>query len=245
MKKASQNCSLPAGWGNDPLTQYLDVCRDNQLATFANRRSEVIDLITIDEMFRKLLAGNVNLRPFPPAFFLLRSHSAYRAACSAVMAGQLYEAQALLRVCLEQSGYAVYIGDDQARFERWMNRHESDDAVKMVRREFTYGKVRDHIVVADSALGSAYATLYERTIDYGAHPNQQSLSANMKLGRAEDGGAQFNMFYLQAEGTALDLALKTTTQVGICTLRLAKVIYPHRFKAAGVEFQLDTLSRRF
>lgn len=31
------------------------------------------------------------------------------------MAGQVYEAQALLRVSLEQGAYAHYIGDDQKR----------------------------------------------------------------------------------------------------------------------------------
>lgn len=73
----------PPGWGNDPLTRYLDDARGNQFATFANKRSEVIDLIAIDGMFRMLLEGAVNPRPFVPMGFLLRAHSTYLSAgCS-------------------------------------------------------------------------------------------------------------------------------------------------------------------
>ncbi len=40
--------AAPPGWGQDHLTQYLDGYRGNQYATFANKSSEVTDLISID-----------------------------------------------------------------------------------------------------------------------------------------------------------------------------------------------------
>ena len=55
----------PTGWGKDPLTQYIDNSHGNQWATFANKRSEVIDLITIDGMFRRLVGDSVNPTPVP------------------------------------------------------------------------------------------------------------------------------------------------------------------------------------
>jgi len=102
--------AAPDGWGRDPLTEYLDAFRANQLATFANKRSAIVDLTTIDKMFRTLIDGAMNPKPFLPMSFLQRAHSAFLAAAGAVMAGQIYEAQALLRVCLEQGAYAFYIG---------------------------------------------------------------------------------------------------------------------------------------
>ena len=116
----------PSGWGQDHLTQYLDSYRDNQHATFANKRSEVIDLITIDQMFRTLLDGPRDPKPFIPMDFLRRAHAAYLAATGAIMAGQVYPAQALLRSSLEHGAYAHYINDDLPRWERWMSRHDSD-----------------------------------------------------------------------------------------------------------------------
>jgi hypothetical protein len=67
----------------------------------------------------------------------------------------------------------------------------------------------------------------------------------MTMEETEDGRCQFNTVYLHGEGLLQDFALKTAAQVGICALRFAKVIYPNRLKATGVEFQLDTISKRF
>ncbi len=235
----------PPGWGNDPLTRYLDDARGNQFATFANKRSEVIDLIDIDGMFRKLLDGAMNPRPFVPMTFLLRAHSAYLSAVSAVMAGQVYEAQALLRVCLEQGAYAHYIGDDKVRYELWMSRHDGRAAMKAVRDEFTHGKISHHITDADAKLGGIYKTLYDRTIDYGAHPNEMGTSLSSKTVDIEDGGKQFLTIYLHGEGLLLDCGLKATAQVGLWVLRIAQTIYPARVQAVGIQYQLADMLKRF
>ncbi|TCO69217.1 hypothetical protein [Rhodovulum euryhalinum] len=235
----------PPGWDNDPLTRYLDDARGNQFATFANKRSEVIDLITIDGMFRKLLDGALNPRPFVPMGFLLRAHSAYLSAVGAVMAGQAYESQALLRVCLEQGAYAHYIGDDKARYELWLNRHDSPATMQAVREEFTYGKVSRHLTDADAKLGSVYKTLYERTIDRGAHPNVMGTSLSSKFLDLEDGGKQILAIYLQGEGLLLDGGLKAAAQVGLWVLRIAQSIYPARVQAVGIQYQLADMLERF
>jgi hypothetical protein len=161
------------------------------------------------------------------------------------MAGQVHDAQALLRVCLEQGGYALYIGDDHARWERWMSRHDNPDALKGVRKEFTHGNVARQVTVADADLGRVYATLYDRTIDYGGHPNERGTSANMTMENMQDGGLRYSAVYLHGDGLLLDFALKTTAQVGICALRIAKVIYPHRVQATGVQSQMEIISKRF
>lgn len=235
----------PNGWGNDTLTQYLETCRGNQFATFANKRSEVIDLTTIDGMFRKLLEGAVNPRPFLPAGFLLRAHSAFLAATGSVLAGQLHEAQALLRACLEQGGYAHFIGDDHQRWERWMNRHESPDSTKIVRREFHHTKICECLAVANTDLGGVYSILYDRTIEFGAHPNVHGASLGSSVEDTEDDGLRLLTFFLHAEGPKLDFALRTAAQVGICVMRIAQLIYPTRMQATGVQVLLETISKRF
>lgn len=236
---------IPPGWGQDPLTQYLDYTRQNHLATFANKRSEVIDLIAIDGMFRKLLDNARNPKPFFPSGFLLRAHSAYLSAVGAVMAGQTYEAQALLRLCLEQGAYAHYIGDDRARYERWMSRHVSPEAKAALLNEFTHRKILRHIAAADPKLGDSYKKLYERTIDYGAHPNVHGMLSRTELTESVDGDVQFLTSYLQAEGLSFDFGLRTVVQVGLWVLRAAKAIYPARMQAAGVQFQLEDMCKRF
>jgi hypothetical protein len=243
---ASVGRQPPPGWGNEPLTQYLDTFRGNQLATFANKRSAVIDLTTIDAMFRKL-DGALNPRPLLPMEFLQRAHSAYLSACGAVLGGQLHEAQALFRVCLEQGGYALYVGTDQPRWERWMDRHEprSPTQQKKWKDEFTHGKVVRYISTANADVGRAYTELYDRTIEYGAHPNERGASMSSTLEDTDDGGLRFGTIYLHDDGLMLDFALRTAAQVGICVLRIGQMIYPQRFQATGVQWQLETIAQRF
>lgn len=240
-----EHSTTPKGWGQDTLTQYIDTFRANQLATFANKRSDVIDLTTVDSMFHTLISGAINPRPMLPMNFLARAHSAFLAATGAVMAGQFYEAHALLRVCLEQGGYAHYIGGDQARWELWMARHDGPDQKKRVRETFTYGNIYRHIKAADTALGTIYDQLYERVIDYGGHPNERGYSLSSSIETTEDGGMQFNTIYLHNGDLQLSAGIRTTIQIGLCVLKIASIIYPHRVQAIGIKHKIETLSKRF
>ena len=237
----------PEHWGQDGLTRYLDMCIANQVATFANQRSAVIDLTTIDEMFTKLVSEDVNPNPLLPIDFLQRSHCAFLSACSAAMAGQLNEVPALLRVCLEHGGYANYVGTDQERWERWIDRHipRSGSQLDKWRAEFTHGKVAGSVVAADANLGAAYKALYERTIDYGAHPNEKGASMSTMIEEADNGDTRFGTVYLHSDGVVQDRMLRFVASVGICVLGIAQVIYPFRMQAIGVKFQLATIAKRF
>jgi len=234
----------PPGWDNDPVTQYLDTCRANQ---FANKRSQVIDLITIDGMFRKLLDGAIDPKPILPMGFLLRAHSAYLTAVGSVMAGQLHEGQAQLRMCLEQAGYGHFIGGDQARWERWMDRHEPRNRSQQDKwkREFTHGNVSRCLKASDATLGDIYNKLYDQTIDYGGHPNERGASMNSDLVHLADGGQQWLTVYLHKDGLMLDYCLKATAQVGLCGLRIAQSIYPARAQAVGMSYLLDDMCKRY
>ena len=234
----------PEHWGNDNLTEYLENYRNNQFATFVGRRAEVGDLIAIDEMLETLVYGAKDPKPFVPMTFLLRAHSAYRSAAGAMMAGQLYEAQALLRLCLEHSAYGHYIGGDNAMWERWMRRHDSEAHREAVRKEFTATKVIKKLQGADAKAAKAYETLYEQLIDLGAHPNEKGFSMSSTI-RRENGDVHIDAVYLHGDGLALRSALRTTAQVGICVLRIGEILYPQRFKDLGIDVELGPIKRRF
>jgi hypothetical protein len=180
-----------------------------------------------------------------PVTFLLRAHSAYRSAAGTVMGGQLYEAQALLRLCLEHAAYGHYIGGDTALWERWMRRNESEKNQEAVRKEFSANKVKRKLQSASAKIGTAYETLYERLIDFGAHPNEQGFSMSSAIRRQPNGDVHLDTLYLQGDGVPLDHALKTTAQVGICVLRVAQLLYPDRFSTLGLDFELSTIMKRY
>nr|CAD6612895.1 hypothetical protein RKHAN_02529 [Rhizobium sp. Khangiran2] len=189
----------PEGWGDDSLTAYLEEYRGNQFATFIGKPREVADLIALDGMFKRLLEGAVNPKPMIPMTFLLRAHSAYRSAAGAVMTGQLYEAQAMLRLCLEHASYGHYIGGDADLWKRWMARNESDKNKEAVRKEFSAGRVKRKLQSIDVNTGTAYETLYERLIDFGAHPNEQGFSMSSAIRRQPNGDIHLDTVYLHGQ----------------------------------------------
>lgn len=189
----------PEGWGDDSLTAYLEEYRGNQFATFVGKPREVADLIALDGMFKRLLEGAVNPKPMIPMTFLLRAHSAYRSAAGAVMTGQLYEAQAMLRLCLEHASYGHYIGGDADLWKRWMARNESDKNKEAVRKEFSAGRVKRKLQSIDVNTGTAYETLYERLIDFGAHPNEQGVSMSSAIRRQPNGDIHLDTVYLHGQ----------------------------------------------
>lgn len=146
----------PQGWGGDALTDHLKGYRANQFATFANKGQPMRYLIDIDALFARFIIGAINPRPLYPMNFMLRAHSAYRAGVGAVMAGQVYESQALLRLCLEHAAYGFYIGADTERAERWLRRGESDDNRKAIRKEFHNDKIRGQIKMAAPVMHDQY-----------------------------------------------------------------------------------------
>ncbi|MBY5318208.1 hypothetical protein [Rhizobium leguminosarum] len=236
--------SAPPGWGKDTLSAYLEEFRGNQFATFHNKRPGVADLVALDGLFERLLKGAKNPVPQMPMTFLLRAHAAYRAATGLVMGGQLYEAQPLLRLALEHASYGFFIGADQARWTRWMKRTEDEKSRKAVREEFTAGAIKRALKKTDAKIGGHFEYLYERLIDFGAHPNEQGFSMSTTL-RREPGETHILSIYLHDDGIPLDFALKNTAQVAICVLQIAYLIYPNRMELQGIRHDLDQITTKY
>lgn len=235
----------PSGWGADALTDYLEAHRGNQFATFANKRRPMADLIKIDAMFNRFLNGAINPRPFYPMGFMLRAHSAFRAGVCAVMSGQLFESQALLRLCLEHAAYGFYIGADAARMERWLRRGDSDENRTIVRREFHNDRIREYIEAAAPVMREQFDRLYSQLIEFGAHPNEMGYSLNTTMERNDAGDTSIQTIYLQADGIQLDMGLKATGQIGLWALHLMQLLYRERFELLGIRSDLEDVRTRY
>jgi hypothetical protein len=170
-----------------------------------------------------------------------RAHSAFRSAAALGFGGATVEGVAVLRLCLEYAGYAALIAGDlslaRARFDR-----DTDAAGKAaVRKTFTHGAIRAAIEKADPKLSAVYGELYERLIQFGAHPNEKSITANLKI----DSDAErtlLNQIYLQGDGTALDHWLRTANQVGICALKIFEIVHAARFAELKIGPRIQQLA---
>jgi hypothetical protein len=214
----------------------------NSLATYVQKAPEFTRLSEIDAAFQKICENLTNPPDLVAANLLLRAHSAYRAAVRLATSGQVTEAYPVLRSCIEYALYALHINKAAGLSEVWLRRHDSAHSKKQCIRAFTHGAVLKTLEGVDPQLASALGALYERTIDYGGHPNERGVSGSLTMDES-DGGLTFKSAYLQGAGPALDLALKSTAQVALGVLAIFERIFTLKCRLLGVDTEIERIKR--
>jgi hypothetical protein len=236
------NTPVPPSWGKDSLSEFMDIARNNSFATFANCPDQYKVLSAIDGIYRHAIDNLVNTPEWFASFFLLKSHSAYLGAAAFSIAGQCAESYMVLRGCIEAALYGLYLSRHKASHKTWLQRHNDDISLRRVKDEFKIVNLFAELKMVDQVTHDAVKTLYGRTIDYGAHPNEAALTS--LLNRTDKGGSVvFNLRYLSPDSPAFRLALKTTAQVGTYSLLIFKNIYHERFAILGIDRTLDELKK--
>ncbi len=231
---------IPPNWGNDPLSEFIETARHNTIATFANCPNEYNILKDIHELFRYTTDNLINTPEWFASFFLLKSHAAYLGGVRFALSGQCSETYVVLRNCLESALYGLYMSLHKESHETWLNRRVNEESLKRVKDEFKIVNLFAALKSADPKIYDAAKILYDRTIDYGAHPNELALTSLLK--KTEDGDmVKFNLNYLSGDTPAFRLALKSTAQCGACSLLIFKNVYSERFRLLGIDRKLDKL----
>jgi len=232
----------PPGWGRDDLSAFVETARRNTFATFVQARQVWALLGRIDAALRRAIEGMHNARAWFEGFFLLRAHAAYLGAARLSTSGQLPEAYMILRGCLENALYGLFTHENPGLGEVWLRRHDDAASRQRVRDEFKIGRMMDLLEARDPGTGRAARDLYERTIDFGAHPNELALTSVLRLTWGE-GAVRFDLNYLSDNSTpALALCLKTNAQVGVCALGTFRLVVPERFDLLGLSDELTRLN---
>jgi hypothetical protein len=233
----------PPGWGTDKLTDFHAQAFHNGFASYVQMRAAVNVLIDVDALFHKAAENLRNPPDFLGAMLLLRSHSAYRAATRLAMSGEAPETFPLLRACLEYALYAVHINRNSGHGEIWLRRHDDDTARSKAKRNFQHVAVMETLERADATLAGQVKTLYERSIDFGAHPNERAMTGSMHIEEVSDGKV-FSANYLDADALVLAHLLKTTAQVGVGALLMLSIVFRDRFRLLAIDLDLDRLKTK-
>ena len=215
------------------MTKFLDNARDNQYATYFRKRQAVGKLVDIDAQLLRVSKGWLNPQSEIPALLLLRCHSAFRAAAGLAMSGQACEAMIVSRAMLEFAAYAVHIDRTPALETVWLDRHQDDASMKKQKKAFSHVDVLASVKAANRHAGDRFENLYQRTIDFGGHPNERSVTGNLKM-VDEPGKRNMLAIMLHEDGTALDHALKTVAQGGMISLEMLQIPFHARFELLGV-----------
>lgn len=232
----------PPGWGNDNITDFIDQALENTYATVGQGKQIFTRLKDIDNAFRDAVRCFDNCPELYVSFFLLRSHSCFLAASRLALSTQVYECYPVLRSCLEAALYGFFVANRSKAQDIWLKRDDSPkDRLKM-RQTFSNKAVLGVLKQKDTHLYTPVKELYERTIDLGAHPNPTGILGGVQMHK-NDTGVKIETHYLTDNSDHINLALKTTAQVGISVLRVFQHVIPHRFEIMGLNDRIATLSK--
>jgi hypothetical protein len=223
----------PPGWAKDELTKFLQETHQQQYATFHNKKEAVGRLVALDELFVRVSKNWLNPPSEVEAMLFLRCHAAFRAAAGEAMAGQAVECYRQCRGMLENAAYAVHIRRDPSLATVWLNRHRDEAGMKASKKAFRYIAVTASVAAANQHAGKRFADLYQRTIDWGGHPNERSVTGNMKMIEEPDRRVMLAIM-LHGDGVELDMALKTVAQCAMVSLELLQILYNAKFEILGI-----------
>ena len=236
--KSNETYRTPADWGTDSLGYFIEAARHNTIAAFANLRQQYDVLTDIDRLYGEMIENLDHSPELVPGFLLFRTHSSFRAAVCLCLSGQIVEAFMVLRGCLESALYGLYVAEDANRQEIWLRRHDDDASRRRVRNEFTIRNVLNHLQSIDANTHGIAQSLYERTIDYGAHPNPRAVHTQIKT---ESAGSRFIVTaqYFLCGDLPHRASLKSTAQIGICCLDIFYTVFRDRYRILGIDQRLD------
>jgi hypothetical protein len=108
-----------------------------------------------------------------------------------------------------------------------------------VRNEFSAASIEKTVTEAEAKLGQIYKELYQRTTDFGGHPNERGVSSNMKLEESAN-KKEFLQIYLHAELYILGY-FEEVARAGFCCLHIFQHIFKERFSILGLKDRLFAL----
>lgn len=234
---------IPPLWGDDALSQFLQVAHENSFFVFTQHR-RVYDLVALThEAFDVLVGLAASSSPKYLSFFVARAHSAYLASLRLALAGEVAESFAPLRVSIETAWYGLHVSADPdatKRMQSWLSRDDNEQAKWDVVKLFRSGDLKRTHQDKDPETAKILEHLYERCISYGAHPNPAGLLTNM-IREEDHRSITHKVLYLNAQVMPLMFALKTCVEVAVGIVRVFGLVYPKQYVASGMLQRLEAL----
>jgi hypothetical protein len=112
--------------------------------------------------------------------------------------------------------------------------------MKAMKGMFTISNMLKDLAAASAKDAEVAEKLYQRTIDFGGHPNEQALMQNLKMGKLPN-AVKLEVIYLHGPSLPMAHALKSAAQVGTCALAVFRSTYKERFDVLGLTEKLDVL----
>lgn len=235
--------NAPPGWGADSLTDFIKCATENAWATYMQPETRPLfeRARDIDTAFVKAIELMSGQTPqFVEALMLVNACCAYRSAVQLAMEAKTCETYALIRSCLEYVLVGTYMHKHPGLVEVWMKRGESPENRKAVRKAFKTAEMLANLKSMNNAVAERVSNLYELSIDYGAHPNEQGFFGRLTMDSRDNGDVHFRII-MSGNSNLVPMILKNAAQSGIIALEGFRLIYKERFDIMGLGAQMDAL----
>jgi hypothetical protein len=224
----------------DSLEAFFDAIRTNQKTNrvlFAHWY-KIIELV--DDCFVRASKASTAHEHLVVDLLRDRSHFAFKAAAGMALAGQVVEVFPILRSVLEHAGYALAIHETPTLKGVFANRHDGAAELAASKREFTIKAVREAIARHDTKLAQLYADFYQRTIDFGGHPNPIGIYSSTDFS-SRNGRNTMKTSALSDDPLLIESSLKSTAQVGLAALHVLEKAFTERFRTFGITHKMLVL----
>jgi hypothetical protein len=226
----------------DNLIPFFELVASNQKANIANHPTWY-DLIRRVNICLATAGQNmVNPRPVMCAVLFLRCQYAYKTAAGMALAGQAVEAFVMMRSCLEYAGYALAIFNNPALEHIFANRHVSTTDMEAQKQAFRISEVKKVIDTFDKRLAELFSIFYQRTIDFGGHPNPHAAFSAMAVA-PNSADKSFINYAMVTDTTTLQHAMKSVVQIGLTALYIFQHIFKAKFELLGIRAEMDRLRK--
>jgi hypothetical protein len=226
------------------LDRFLETVRRNQQS---NRKRFPERYRIIQRVGDCFWAAGEHLADAKPIFtgpMFIRSHYAYKAAAGMTLAGQFSESFVMMRSCLEYAGYALLIFIDPHLEEVFLNRHVDNASKKTQRGKFEIPNVIRKIAGFYQRLSDIFKDMYDRSIDFGAHPNPNGMLGAMNIIKDSDEQMTGMSTVALAEDLKVtEFAIHKVAQVGLTSLCIFQHMFTEKFEMLGIRAELDALKQ--
>lgn len=232
---------VPAGWADRYLTNWFSKLEKQAFATFVNYADVIDPVLAFEEEFSAQLPRIFRgAEPGEQLAFVLftRMISVQSASARLLFAGQLYEAQALMRCAVECGVYGCVLMHDPELRQIWVNRGKSNAAKDRCRAAFGWNGLLRILDTHSHNLRRLIKPVYERLIDMGAHPNSEGVVDGVFLERSSDGKTTMRTVLSSVEAESFGAAVRQHLTVLHIGFELVRVAAPRRIEESGVAIRL-------
>lgn len=232
-----------AGWGRDKLTEEIEQAFCNIGVSFLKLKPHFELLQKANEIFIDAFEriSTTTLESEIAHVLFGRSCGCFLGAVRLSCSGQLAETWVLLRACIENSLYGFYISRNPKRATIWIDRHKDEASKKKCKDTFKVGSIWAELKTGSATTAKEAKQLYDKAIDWGAHPNERSVFPNIV---PKQDGSGLSLRLITSDPTFIRVGVIYTIKASLLTFRIFALVFPDVFSQPNLDLKVGNLNRK-